>query len=561
MTEPSNYAELRELSFLISQSLEGSISREDISRLEALLESSSPMRAYYRDYLSLYCDLNSLLDSQLTEMDEDRNASDHLFWEALAQYEKHAPALTIAKDSKPPSELIQHVQKPQQSRHLSRFSLVSLITSIAAIVFLVVFGRFAPVRSGIEVATLSDTIDARWADPADSLKTGARLATGATPWLLREGYAELLFDNDARVVVEGPAEFNLLTGDQLMLRYGRAYAIVPEQAYGFTICTPNSRIIDLGTEFGVQSDISGDVKLHVIEGRTNFVTNIQGSRINKVIGKSSAYWLSAQTGDIRDIPIDSTVFVRQINSEHKIVWRGESRIDLADIVGGGNGFGTGVRGSCLDPQTGQWLADSGIARWGMVKINNWAQEPSYHSVPFSPFIDGVFVPNGQDGPQVISSEGHRFDQVPATTGRYWGGVINIIDTVIGETLLLGNQIYGTPQRPALFMHTNAGITFDLAAIRELLPGRKITEFSSVYGIAQRQSNPSADFWVLVDGQVCFHQEDVQSGQSGTVRIPLSATARYLTLAVNESKDRTLVEGRLPTFDTWCVFGLPSLTVK
>jgi hypothetical protein len=562
MTEFSNNTEVRELRYLISKSLEGSLSREEVSRMEALLESSVHMRVYYREYVSLYCDLKSLLEVQLPEFYEDDIAEDRLFWETMARHENLAPPLELNPlrvEHQP--ELIQKVERPKIERQFSKFSLVSLITSIAAIIFLVVFGRFAPIRSGIEVATLIDTLDAKWSETSGTMKSGTRLTTGSTPWSLREGYIQLRFDNDARVVIEGPAAFNLLTGDQLMLRYGRAYAVVPKQAYGFTICTPNSRIIDLGTEFGVQSDIAGDVKLHVIKGQAQLVSNIKGSRINKVVNQNSAQWLSAQTGDIQDIPIDSKLFVRQINSGNKIVWRGESRIDLADLVGGGNGFGTGVRGSCLDPETGDWLADSGIRRWGTVRINGWAGNASYHAVPSSSFIDGVFVPNGQDGPQVISSEGHQFVQVPATSGRYWGGIINVDGPVLGQDLVLDNRVYGTAQRPALFMHTNAGITFDLAAIRELFVECELTEFSAVYGVQKRQSNPFADFWVLVDGQVKFQQEGVQSGQSGVIRVPLSKTARYLTLAVTESKDRLPAEGRLVTFDTWCVFGLPSLKVQ
>ena len=561
MTEHFDNAELRELSVLVTQSLEGSISREGISRMEELLESGVQMRAYYRAYLSLYCDLNSLLDSQLPEIYDAESANDELLWEILAQHEKAAPTLVINDpDTRAQCELIQKVERPKVVREFSRFSLISIITSLAALVFLVIFARFAPVRSGIEVATVFDSVDAKWADWGGSVKIGDRLTTGTTPWLLRSGYVQVLFDNDTQVVIEGPAEFNLLTGDQLMLHYGRAYATVPEQAYGFMVCTPNGRIIDLGTEFGVQAEIHGDVKLHVIDGRTNFVSNIKGSRINQEVKKGAARWLCAHGGTIQEIPVDSKLFVRQINSEHRIVWRGQGRIDLADIVGGGNGLGTGLRGSCLDPETGHWVQDSGVGRMATINIQGWA-EASYSAVSSTPLIDGVFVPNGQTGPQVVSSAGHSLAQMPATTGRYWGGVIHSDGNILGQTLVLDNTVYGTSERSALFMHTNAGITFDLAAIRELLPGRAITEFTSVYGMPKRDSNPSADFWVLVDGQVQFHREGVQSSQSGMLRIPLSGTSRYLTLAVSENKDRSPVEGRPPTFDTWCVFGTPNLTLN
>jgi hypothetical protein len=50
--------------------------------------------------------------------------------------------------------------------------------------------------------------------------------------------------------------------------YGRVYASVPKEALGFTIYTQNSKIIDLGTEFGVDTAMDGTVEIHVINVRT-----------------------------------------------------------------------------------------------------------------------------------------------------------------------------------------------------------------------------------------------------------------------------------------------------
>ena len=100
-------------------------------------------------------------------------------------------------------------------------------------------------------------------------KNGTRLAAYSNKLFLREGLAELMFDNNAKVVVEGPAEFELLAEDQINLRYGRIYATIPHEAIGFTVSTPTSRIIDLGTEFGIQADGSGDVAVTCNQGKNN----------------------------------------------------------------------------------------------------------------------------------------------------------------------------------------------------------------------------------------------------------------------------------------------------
>ena len=105
-----------------------------------------------------------------------------------------------------------------------------LIVNAAAMVFLVLFARFAPPKSGIAVATLHDSINARWADTNPLMRSGTRLKTGSGLLLLHEGLATLVFDNDTRIVMEGPAEFKILTNDQIKLNYGRLYAVVPPEA-------------------------------------------------------------------------------------------------------------------------------------------------------------------------------------------------------------------------------------------------------------------------------------------------------------------------------------------
>jgi hypothetical protein len=137
--------------------------------------------------------------------------------------------------------------------------------------FFVVYARFAPVKRGLEVATLLDSINAKWAEADSSMKSGSRLVTGSTNSLLRGGCAKLLFDNNAIVTIEGPAEFEIIAEDRIKLLYGRIYSIVPQEALGFSVVTPNAMIVDLGTEFGVQVDFLGTTELHVNHGMTRLV--------------------------------------------------------------------------------------------------------------------------------------------------------------------------------------------------------------------------------------------------------------------------------------------------
>lgn len=78
------------------------------------------------------------------------------------------------------------------------------------------------------------------------------------------GSVELTFDDGAVVTVEGPVEFRPLSSSQLELTRGRLLASVPQKAIGFTVSTPTSNVVDLGTEFEVAVNEAGesDVKVH-----------------------------------------------------------------------------------------------------------------------------------------------------------------------------------------------------------------------------------------------------------------------------------------------------------
>src|SRR6185503_16980486 len=96
---------------------------------------------------------------------------------------------------------------------------------------------------------------------------GAPLEPG---WLrLKSGLAQIVFYSGARVVMEGPIEFQLISPTEVSCRNGRLTAEVPPQARGFRVSTPQMNVTDLGTSFGL------DVKerrtdLHVFKGSVEF---------------------------------------------------------------------------------------------------------------------------------------------------------------------------------------------------------------------------------------------------------------------------------------------------
>ena len=120
-------------------------------------------------------------------------------------------------------------------------------------------------RNGI--ALLASTADAVWINPTESRQAGQTLSPG---WLrLASGAVHIEFARGARVVLEGPAEFQLISESNAELRSGRMRAHVPEPAKGFTITTPGMVVVDRGTEFACSVPAQGAPEVHVFVGEVD----------------------------------------------------------------------------------------------------------------------------------------------------------------------------------------------------------------------------------------------------------------------------------------------------
>lgn len=120
---------------------------------------------------------------------------------------------------------------------------------------------------GRAVALLNRTVNARW-NPSDPVP---RLGAPLEPRLLRleSGLAQVVFQNGARVVLEGPAELRLVSEAEAVCTSGRLTAEVPPQARGFRVIAPHLDVTDLGTAFGMNV-AGGRSEVHVFQGRVQY---------------------------------------------------------------------------------------------------------------------------------------------------------------------------------------------------------------------------------------------------------------------------------------------------
>lgn len=130
--------------------------------------------------------------------------------------------------------------------------------------------RWGPARPGATsraVAMLNRAVNARW-NPADRApRLGAPLEPGRLR--LESGLAQIVFYNGARVALEGPTEFSLVSSTEAQLTRGRLTAEVPPEARGFRVASPRLDVRDLGTAFGLH--VAGPrTELHVFAGEVEF---------------------------------------------------------------------------------------------------------------------------------------------------------------------------------------------------------------------------------------------------------------------------------------------------
>ena len=128
----------------------------------------------------------------------------------------------------------------------------------------VVGWRIARHGQGGKVASLVEARDVVWGVGQAPIAVGTRL--GPRDIRCSSGTFKLVFDSGAEVALEGPADLRILSGMRILAVLGRLTAHVDARAKGFAIETPNTLVIDQGTEFGVEVDASGRTDVVVFRG-------------------------------------------------------------------------------------------------------------------------------------------------------------------------------------------------------------------------------------------------------------------------------------------------------
>jgi len=571
----------------IVRSLDGAITPEQFAQLDQEIATNDEARAYYLEFITTYVGLVALMGGlPMPEALVEADGSEPRPKTLPRVVEIPAPGKSRSKDgdlrvgpeasaqdrireierlaNRRLAEFLAQEQQSQSQPQVSAtgWDLWSAICGAAhasrhfvtvgarmvkiAAVCLLALGALSVV--GLYLYThrtlgiLVGSANAKWDIPVE--RTGELRAGRRT---LEEGYARIRLKKGAEVLVQAPSTFDLRSTNRMFLESGWITAAVPPAALGFTVQTPASSVVDFGTEFGLLAGDAGNTEIHVFDGRIEFehAGDADTARTRQRLTKNEAMTVDTagrtSRATLRERP---RLFSRTLPTVEGFGIPGQ-RLGLADMIGAGNGLDTGVWGQGLDASTGQITSGRKILK---------GEDSGFHRVPSLSFIDGVFVPGSHNGSPVVTSTGIRFEPCPKTSGTSYEAIVNGATFQVGSSGeihagCLAGRNYDTRVHHSLGMHPNAGITFDLDAIRHAMPEAEIRRFHARCGVsenvvrfAQRDADPdtiAVAFWVLLDGQPKFSRtlkvvpapsDPTRSGAVGQIDVPIGPRDRFLTLA-------------------------------
>ncbi len=232
----------------------GSATEAEMRSLNELLRSNPHARDEYLMRIELHA----------------RLASETELFSQVADVAPSCPLPDISAGSQP-SLLPLRPPVPARRRRLTRvLALAACLVFIAGGVCALWFkGSNRNAATSTAVAMLTRTVDVKWDQSTEPPRVGASLKPGVVR--LESGLVQVVFYSGARVVIEGPAELQLVSPVEAVCLNGRLLLEVPPPARGFRLRTLQFNVVDRGTSFGIIAT-ARQSEVHVFKGKVELVS-------------------------------------------------------------------------------------------------------------------------------------------------------------------------------------------------------------------------------------------------------------------------------------------------
>ena len=288
---------------------DGSICDEDFAKLQKHLDSSAEARALYNELLSVHVGLEVKYKRRQWEQKLGIQATSEL--ENGPDIQKLDPLIagqdpmlvdsdpaqdqlslqdsetfqTRWENSSPNSGVIRTIARAlpttmQNALGSSAFFVGSVLVSLGIFALLIALLLPSGEMPTGSIVSVSQAVDAVWQTDSNTGDFG-KLNLGDTLHL-ESGLAQLKYRNGVRVNLEGPSHFVVSGANQGILVRGKISVLAEKVPEGFTVRTPVGKVIDLGTEFGVQVAKNQDTEVQVFQGLVKLEVSEPGTQKNSV---------------------------------------------------------------------------------------------------------------------------------------------------------------------------------------------------------------------------------------------------------------------------------------
>lgn len=324
----------------ITAYLEGSITDKDFAQLMQWLNASP-------DHADHFMSQMILLQHMRNHFESRENTDPERLIDAMAQLEDSGSQPTIvdatelmrrreiekkSKDRARRESLLrmggmtQSTETGSQTRHyvIPRplfYGSVAAVIAIATVIFWpTITGQNKP-NPGTDkpptIATLANSVDAVWAN-SQKLQAYTKLPQGG--YDLTKGLVKIIYDNGTELIVEGPARFDLVSEKRVRMHHGKVVGVCPTpSSKGFTVVTPNAHVKDLGTEFGVAVEATGESMIQVYDGEVELIgTKDDVASVSRQLTSGMARRVDKDGKSFAEIPMNEMAFVREAEYQANI---------------------------------------------------------------------------------------------------------------------------------------------------------------------------------------------------------------------------------------------------
>jgi hypothetical protein len=201
-----------------------------------------------------------------------------------------------------------------------------LLWLAAAAVIALSTATWTHMTRGVEVEVIASR-DVRVSNGSFSSEAGSR--SRVRKLSLDEGLLKLRLANEVSIELLAPAQLRFIDPMHVRILSGKATVNVGRHGKGFILDAPQTRVVDLGTRFGVDASaadstgvvvIEGSVELHSREGRVDHLAEGEGVVVNAfgAIGKLDQARFDPHTGQWSTGALDDgSSLIRSVRNNQK----------------------------------------------------------------------------------------------------------------------------------------------------------------------------------------------------------------------------------------------------